>query len=260
MKKNLLKLFLIILLALTLISPTSAGAQEYDASGRLINRSIGEFNQRQADSPAGQAAAASARAAACDNLTGIGKIICKIHQILNSIIPVLVALGVIYFIWGVVQYVIGDDGEAKKKGKDGIIYGIIGLAVIIGLWGLVNIVVTTFSLAGTMPALPTTGTTTGTGVCPMVTKNQKFQDLLEYFTCLINKSIIPFIFALAMVMFIWGVVQFVINSSEEAKKEKGRQFMIWGIIALTVMVSVWGLVNIVGGTFGLENVIPQVKP
>jgi hypothetical protein len=87
-----------------------------------------------------------------------------------------------------------------------------------------------------------------------------FQDLLRYVSCIISGSVIPLIFALAMVMFIWGVVQYVINSDEEAKKEKGKQFMIWGIIGLTVMFAVWGLVAIVGKTFNIDTTfIPQLK-
>lgn len=89
--------------------------------------------------------------------------------------------------------------------------------------------------------------------------NPKLQDLLSYISCIINGSVIPVIFGLAIVMFIWGVVQYVINSDEEAKKAKGKQFMIWGIIGLTVMVGIWGLVKIVGSTFGIEYVIPQLK-
>ena len=61
-------------------------------------------------------------------------------------------------------------------------------------------------------------------------------------------------------MFIWGVTKYVINSSDEAKKEKGRQFMLWGLIALTVMFSIWGLVGIFGSTFGVDVIIPQVQP
>jgi hypothetical protein len=60
-------------------------------------------------------------------------------------------------------------------------------------------------------------------------------------------------------MFIWGVVQYVINSDEEAKKAKGKQFMIWGVLGLAIMFSVWGLVNIVGTTFGIDYIIPQVR-
>jgi hypothetical protein len=95
-------------------------------------------------------------------------------------------------------------------------------------------------------------------LCTLISE-PKFQDLLSYVGCIINRSIIPLIIALAMVMFIWGVVQYVINSDEEAKKEKGKQFMIWGIIGLTVMIGVWGLVRILGNTFGIEYVIPQLK-
>ncbi len=87
----------------------------------------------------------------------------------------------------------------------------------------------------------------------------KLQHLLSYASCIISESVIPLIFALAVAMFVWGVVQYVINSDEEAKKAKGKQFMIWGIIALTVMVSVWGLVKILGNTFGIEYAVPQVK-
>ena len=54
-------------------------------------------------------------------------------------------------------------------------------------------------------------------------------------------------------------IYYVINTQDEAKREKGKQFMIWGIIALTVMVCVWGLVSVLGNTFGIVNVIPKVN-
>ncbi|MEI8270303.1 MAG: pilin [bacterium] len=77
---------------------------------------------------------------------GIQAIICKIGEILNTIIPILIVLGVVYFVWGVISYMIGADEEQKKKGRDKIIYGIIGLVVIVGMWGLVNVVTDTFGL------------------------------------------------------------------------------------------------------------------
>jgi len=94
--------------------------------------------------------------------------------------------------------------------------------------------------------------------CTLAT-SAKLGDLFGYVACIISKSIIPLIFALAVAMFIWGVAQYVINSDEEAKKAKGKSFMIWGIIALFVMVSMWGLVSIIGNTFNLGNTVPQVQ-
>ncbi|MFA5999587.1 MAG: pilin [Candidatus Paceibacterota bacterium] len=84
--------------------------------------------------------------------------LCKIGDILNAVLPVLIALGVVYFVWGVVQFVISDDEEAKTAGRNRIVYGIIGLAVIIGVWGLVAIVRNTFGLRNdqtiTLPTVP----------------------------------------------------------------------------------------------------------
>ncbi len=73
-------------------------------------------------------------------------ILCKITQLLNGVLPILIALGVVYLVWGIVQYMIGDSDEAKQKGRDGIIFGLIGLAVIVSVWGLVYMVVYTFDL------------------------------------------------------------------------------------------------------------------
>ena len=47
----------------------------------------------------------------------IGNIICTIGNILNYIIPVIVILGIVYFVWGVISYVIAGDEEAKTKGS-----------------------------------------------------------------------------------------------------------------------------------------------
>ena len=100
--------------------------------------------------------------------------------------------------------------------------------------------------------------TSSTGFC-VLPNRPTFAVLANYFVCIISRSIIPLLFALAIAMFIWGVIQYVINTDEEAKKQKGKMFMIWGIIALAVMVSVWGLVGILRNTFGIENVIPQLQ-
>jgi hypothetical protein len=194
---------------------------------------------------------------------GVGQVICQIQNLLNAIVPLLLALAVVYFVWGVVRFMIAGGEEAKTKGKDQIIYGIIGLAVIVGLWGLVNLVTNTFGLTGTSVNAPTLNvTTTAAGVGSTCAAPTNVQTLLGFATCIINNSIIPFIFALAIVMFIWGAVKFfIINADEEAKREQGKQYMIWGIIALAVMISVWGLVGILSNTFGLKaNVLPQVCP
>lgn len=62
-------------------------------------------------------------------------------------------------------------------------------------------------------------------------------------------TLVPIIVGLALVVFLWGVLRYVIAGADKEGKEQGRNFMIWGIIGLTVMVSIWGLVALVKNTF-----------
>lgn len=104
------------------------------------------------------------------------------------------------------------------------------------------------------------GTSAKTLSCKLVNE-PKFQDLITYVNCIINISIIPLLFTLATLFFLWGVVQYMLADANENKRETGKQYMVWGIIALTVMLSVWGLVNLLGNTFGLDTgFVPQVSP
>lgn len=95
-------------------------------------------------------------ATGCGTSGTLAYIICTVGNLLSAIIPVLVVLGIIYFVWGVITYVISDDEEAKKAGRDRIIFGIIGLVAIVAMWGLVNVLVSTFGLGDneTVPTLP----------------------------------------------------------------------------------------------------------
>ncbi|MBP9715354.1 MAG: hypothetical protein KBD52_02600 [Candidatus Pacebacteria bacterium] len=106
---------------------------------------------------------------ACGETGTIQFIICKIATILNTIIPLLIVIGVIYFIWGVISYVIGGDEEAKTKGRDRMIFGLIGLLVIVSVWGLVAILKKTFGITNSssiqVPCI--SNTVNGEGVvCP----------------------------------------------------------------------------------------------
>lgn len=83
-------------------------------------------------------------------------------------------------------------------------------------------------------------------------------DLLEF----INDIIVPLLFAIALVLFIYGVFLFLIaGGGEEDSREQGRRYMFWGIIALVIIVSVWGITNIIaGGLFGDRESIDEFIP
>jgi len=82
--------------------------------------------------------------------------------------------------------------------------------------------------------------------------------IINWASCLLIKTVVPFLFSLATVAFIWGVIQFYLNPENEEKRKKGKSFIVGGLIALFVMVTMWGLVNVLVVTFGGTNTIPQL--
>ncbi len=60
-------------------------------------------------------------------------------SIINLIIPVLFGLSFLVVLWGIANaWIIGGGDETKvKKGKDILLYGVIGLVVMSGVWGIV---------------------------------------------------------------------------------------------------------------------------
>ncbi|MSR87567.1 MAG: hypothetical protein EXS69_00095 [Candidatus Zambryskibacteria bacterium] len=61
---------------------------------------------------------------------------------------------------------------------------------------------------------------------------------------------LPIIIALGLLCFFWGLVKFIFSSDDEAKAA-GKSLMVWGLVALFVMVSVWGLIRFIGVAVGV---------
>lgn len=70
----------------------------------------------------------------------------------------------------------------------------------------------------------------------------------------INNVLVPVLFAVAFIVFLWGAFYtFILGAQSEETKEKGKNLMLWGLIGFFVMVSIWGLVNILTGTVSFGN-------
>ena len=70
----------------------------------------------------------------------IKEIIDKItKEIINPTIYLLFAAATLMFAWGIVQYIKSAGSAQSQKGKDIMLYGIIGLFVMASAWGIVKI-------------------------------------------------------------------------------------------------------------------------
>lgn len=95
-------------------------------------------------------------------------------------------------------------------------------------------------------------------LCASLTSNN-VNEVVSLVTCTITGFIVPAIITLAIVSFIWGVVQTLLNPTNEEARKKGRAFIMWGIVGLVVITSMWGIVKIFTSTFGLDTYLPPLS-
>lgn len=86
----------------------------------------------------------------------VGSVLATLVGYLNYIVPALITIAVVYFIWGVISFMTSSDEEAKKLGRTKIINGLIGLFIIVAFWGIIGLVKRSFDV----------GNATGDSVVP----------------------------------------------------------------------------------------------
>ena len=69
----------------------------------------------------------------------------------------------------------------------------------------------------------------------------------------ILKAAIPLAASLALLAFFWGLARFIMNAGDAKGNKEGKNLMIWGTIALFVMVSVWGILRFAYGDLGFSD-------
>jgi len=87
------------------------------------------------------------------------------------------------------------------------------------------------------------------------------QALLTNILNLINIYVIPLLVAVAIVVFFFGIVKFIFASGGEGKTS-ALKLIGNGILGLVVMLSIWGIVALVGSSLGISGQVnislPQV--
>ena len=70
----------------------------------------------------------------------------------------------------------------------------------------------------------------------------------------INNILVPVLFAIAFIVFLWGAFDvFILGAQNEEVRERGKNLMLYGLIGFVVMVSIWGLVNLLTGSLQFGN-------
>ena len=76
--------------------------------------------------------------------------------------------------------------------------------------------------------------------------------LFKINTYILNPAI-EFAFVVALVVFLYGVMEFIRGANDEKKRTKGKDHMLWGVVGFVIMFGVYGIMNILVNTFGITG-------
>lgn len=78
--------------------------------------------------------------------------------------------------------------------------------------------------------------------------------VLDNIKAQILNPFIAFLLALAFIYFLYGLYKFISQYDNETARTEGKQHMIWGVIGMAIMISVYGLIKIIMATIqGIAN-------
>jgi hypothetical protein len=69
----------------------------------------------------------------------------------------------------------------------------------------------------------------------------------------IIKALVPILVSLALVAFLWGLVKYLWGKEGKVQIDDAKKLMKWGLITLFVMVSVWGIIELMQAAFGINK-------
>ena len=80
---------------------------------------------------------------------------------------------------------------------------------------------------------------------------ETFKSVINYVLDVIN-ILNPILFALAFIVFFWGLSKFILNSGKPEERKNGRSYMAWGVLALFVLLSFQAIISAATGANGLD--------
>lgn len=66
------------------------------------------------------------------------------------------------------------------------------------------------------------------------------------------KVLVTIVFVLAVVVFGWGIVKFIFAGGDPTALGKAKSFLLWGVVGIAVMASVFGLISFLQTYFGVK--------
>lgn len=82
----------------------------------------------------------------------------------------------------------------------------------------------------------------------------RLDTLLYKLNAVVINPLIEFSFVIALGVFLFGVMEFIRAADNSQQRQKGKDHMLWGIVGLLIMLTVFGVISLLLSTFGIQGV------
>lgn len=176
-------------------------------------------------------------------------------RLINFALGILIGLAILAFFWGLVRYLWGaKGGPDQKKASMLMVYGIVALFFMLSVFGIIRLLQISFGVNGSAPVNPPLIGQTTLPTCTSIVQN--FGCLAQWAAQMFGTATALLVGG-ALVLYFWSIAynMFGYNTAGSASSlAKLRSTLLWGLLALFIMFSIWGIIRILGLTlFGTNN-------
>jgi zinc transporter ZupT len=82
--------------------------------------------------------------------------------------------------------------------------------------------------------------------------NGSIESVINTLAVEVLNPLIGLLFAVAIAVFIYGVIEYIANAENEEARKKGKLHILYSIIGLVIMAGAWGIIDLIANTIGAE--------
>lgn len=178
-----------------------------------------------------------------------------VNFVITSLFPILVSVAGIVFMYQIIRFILEQSVEKRAQLRQSITTNLIILFVMLAMWGIVALVSQTFGLVvGTDIGFTAKYEGSGGGGA------NTLRGMVYTITNFMSKTTLPAMVAIAALSFMYNLIIYLYKSDSENERTKARNYILWSLGALIIMLSVISILNIATQTtFGSSAFIPQFK-
>lgn len=177
-----------------------------------------------------------------------------LERILSMLFPIMVAAAILAVGWNLVRYLSSKTLTDQNIYKAGILNSVLGLFIIFITVGLIHVLAR--SVGVNVGATAGIADDSGLGMG----KPGSFRYIALTAAKFLSARVVPIMIACAILFFFGNIVISMTKSNVEEERTKLNQYLKWGILALFLILTLFGVVGLFTGSFfGIGAIIPQFQ-